>query len=266
MKATRTFADMAKGFLRRVATRLAIPISVTGVLFLMWEGVVRVFDLPRYLLPSPLDVWRVLLDDAALLGRQGFVTAQEWAMGLSLSIVAAFLLCSACYASHFVRQAIRPLLVVSQAIPYLTFAPLLLLWLGLGMTPKVVLVVLTCTFPIAAVWLDALIDARKEYEAVCAMLKMSRIRAFFAVSMPASLQGFFSGLKVSVSYAVVSATMSELIGSEAGLGVYIIRAQSTYRTDRVMAAVFVVVVASLLSTWLVERVRKRVVFWPARAR
>ncbi len=250
----------------RTATGLGTTLGVAAAVLLVWEGAVRIFELPRYLLPSPVDVARILVNDAALLGRQGLVTAQEWALGLALSIVAAFALCGACYASRCVRNSVRPLLVASQAVPYLTFAPLLLLWLGLGMTPKVVLVLLTCSFPIAAVWLDALLDARKEYEAVCAMLKMSRVRAFFAVSLPASLQGFFSGLKVSVSYAVVSATMAELIGSEAGLGVYIIRAQSTYRTDRVMAAVFVVVVASLLSTWLVEILRRRVVFWPARAR
>ena len=126
--------------------------------------------------------------------------------------------------------------------------------------------VLTCVFPIALVWLDDLLRARVEYEPVCAMLKMNPVRAFFGVWVPASLPGFFAGLKVSASYAVVSATLAELIGSEEGLGVYIIRAQSTYRTDRVMAAVAVVVVASLLSTALVEGLRGRVVFWQGKTR
>jgi len=238
-----------------------LPLAVLLVFIACWEFAVRALEVPRYLLPSPLDVARTLQEDARQLASQAFVTAQVWALGLVFSIAAAFLLCVACYASHGLRAVIKPLLVASQAVPYLVFAPLLLLWFGLGLTPKVLLVVLTCTFPLAAVWLGALEEARTKYETVCAMLKMTRAKTFFSVCLPASLGGFFTGLKVSVSYAVVAATLAELIGSEAGLGVYILRAQGSYRTDRVMAAVTLVVALSLASTALVEAVRRRVVFW-----
>jgi putative hydroxymethylpyrimidine transport system permease protein len=250
----------------RASRSFAAPLALAGAFLLTWEGIVHAWEVPPWLLPPPSRVAVTLWEDAPLLAAQGSVTALEWAVGLALSVVCAFVVCVACYASRMVRDVMRSVLVASQAIPYLTFAPLLLLWFGLGLTPKIVLVVLTCTFPIAAVWLDALLAARAEYEAVCAMLKMGRVRSFVSVSLPASLHGFFSGLRVSVSYAVVSATMSELIGSEAGLGVYIVRAQATYRTDRVMAAVILVVIASLLSTRIVDIVRARVVFWRPQAR
>lgn len=251
----------------RIRVLPAIAVAGGIALFIgIWEAAVRAFAMPRYLLPSPLDVAEVFRTDAALIARQSLVTAEEWAWGLMISVFFAFSVCSVCVASPGVRRILRPVLVASQAIPYLVFAPLLLLWLGLGMAPKVVLVVLTCVFPIALVWLDDLLRARAEYDPVCAMLKINPVRAFFGVWLPASLPGFFAGLKVSASYAVVSATLAELIGSEAGLGVYIIRAQSTYRTDRVMAAVVVVVVASLLSAALVEVLRARVVFWQGKAR
>lgn len=248
--------------LKKILWGVALAGSIVGV----WAFACAREWAPSYLLPSPLDVLAVLRDDAGVLARQGAVTAVEWTLGLALSVIIGLALCAACYASRSVTRVVRPLLVVSQAVPYLSFAPLLLLWLGLGLAPKVALVVLTCVFPIAFVWLDDLLRARNEYAPVCAMLKMSPARAFLSVSLPASLPGFFAGLKVSVSYAVVGAVLSELIGAEAGIGVYMTRAQSAYRIDRVVAAVLVIVAASLISAGVVEIVRRRVVFWEARRR
>ena len=216
---------------------------------------------PSYLVPSLFQVATVLIADAPILYRHFLVTISEWAAGLALAILFSLLLCSGAFFSRAVHGFVKPLLVVSQAVPYLIFAPLLLIWLGFGLLPKVVLIVLTCTFPISIVWLESLLSAKRHYAELICVCRLSGRRSFLRVCLPASLPGFFAGLKVSVSYAFVSAVLAELMGSEAGLGVYLARAQSSYRTDRGLACVFVVVLFSLLSTLIVQLIQKKVLFW-----
>jgi putative hydroxymethylpyrimidine transport system permease protein len=227
----------------------------------IWASLAHSGLAPSYLLPGPETVLTTLWLDRHLIGSASLISGIQWLVGLALSVLLAFGLCLACYFSKAVRELVLPLLVISQAVPYLVFAPLLLIWLGLGMAPKVTLIVLTCVFPIATVWLQDMLLAKEKYTPVAALLKMSSLKVFRSIALPASLPGFFSGLKVSVSYAVVSAVLAELIGSESGLGVYIVRAQSSYRLDRVMAAVIVIVAASLISAACVDAVRRRLVFW-----
>lgn len=231
-------------------------------LVLLWEGAVRVFALPEYLVPTPQAVLEALVSDGSLLWQHFLYTASEWLLGLVLGVALAVLIALSCFYSSSMRRLLRPLLVVSQSVPYLVFAPLLLLWLGLGLTPKVVLVVLTCVFPVALNFEEGLSDARSEYSLLVRMLRFSKLTALIHIYLPAALPQFFSGLKVTTTYAFVAAVLAELIGSEAGLGVYISRAQSSYRPDRVLAAVLLVVAISIVSNAVVARIQKRAVFWP----
>ena len=136
-----------------------------------------------------------------------------------------------------------------------------MIWLGLGMAPKVALVVLTCSFPISLVMQNDLIEAKNEYHLIVEMLQLKFMKAFFNIYLPYSLPGFFNALKISVSYSFGSAVLAELMGSESGLGIYLLRAQATFRTDKVIAAVIVIIMISLISTYAVTLIRKRVIFW-----
>lgn len=225
----------------------------------IWWLTINVFDIPNYLLPSPLEVLMVFQEDAGQISQQTSVTLVQWLIGMCISIVIGFLLAGSCFRWQRIGKLVNPVLIVSQSIPYLAFAPLLLLWLGLGMTPKIVLVVLSCSFPIALALEQGLQEARKEFHVVVTMLKMKK--PLRHVYLPASLPHFFTGLKLSASYAFVSTVMAELIGSEKGLGIYMTRAQTSYRVDRVMAAVIVIVFISLMTTIVVDTVQKKVVFW-----
>lgn len=218
-------------------------------------------EIPAYLVPLPSSVAQVLQDDSGLLWEQFKTTALECVAGLGVSVCLGFLISIVIFSSQFFKTLLRPFLVVSQSVPYLTFAPLLLLWLGLGPLPKIVLVVLTCTFPIALAFEQGLQQARAEYEVVVAMLKLKPVSAIRHVYLPYALPHFFSGLKISVTYAFVSTVLAELIGSESGLGVYMTRAQSSYRTDRVVACCAVIVAASLALSFVVNYAEKRFVFW-----
>lgn len=230
-------------------------------LLALWQASTALLGLPRYLIPSPMDIWLATCDDAKLLFSHALVTTQEWGIGLFFSMIFGVAISFSCFSSVTVRAFLHPLLVVSQSVPYLVFAPLLMIWLGLDMQPKIVLIVLTCSFPIAFVLLDGLERSREEYKTVIGLLRLSRLRAFWHVYRSAGLPFFFSGLKISVAYAYVSAVMAELIGSSAGLGVYMTRAQNSFRTDKVMAAVVIVVLLSLISTAAVEFASQKIVFW-----
>lgn len=216
---------------------------------------------PTYLFPLPSQIFRVYLEDGGVLLENLKVTAFEWSLGMFFSLIFGFLISALSFFSSFARRFFNPLLVVSQSVPYLIFAPLLMIWLGLGMAPKVVLVILTCTFPIALVLQNDLITAQKEYELVVQMLHLRRLQAFFHVYCPYALPGFFNALKISASYSFVAAVLAELIGSESGLGIYVLRSQSAYHTDKVMAAVILIVVMSILFAKVVDFLKMRVVFW-----
>jgi putative hydroxymethylpyrimidine transport system permease protein len=229
-------------------------------LFLI-EYLLKIFEVENYLFPLPSATFKALIYDSKILFENFKFTIVEWLIGLALSVFFGIFLAVICFQFKVAKKIIEPLLLVSQSIPYLTFAPLLLLWFGLGKTPKVILIVLTCAFPIALMGLQSLEKVKKEYSLLEKILKLKISQRYFHIYFKGSLSGFFGGLKISVSYAFVSAVLSELIGSEAGLGVYLLRAQTSYRVDKVMACVLVIVVFSLLSTWIVDFLQKKVVFW-----
>lgn len=248
-------------FFSSESSRLIVLLLVGVCFAFVSELLLRTFAVPDYLVPKPSQVLTVLRDDFSLLMEHFWYTSAEWAIGLILSVLFALILAVLCFFSSALEKLVHPILVISQSVPYLVFAPVLLIWLGLGMAPKVVLIVLTCVFPIASGVLDGLRAAKQEYAVVVAMLRFSPLKAFANVYFPASLSYFFTGLRMSVTYAFVSAVLAELIGSEKGLGVYIIRAQNSYRIDKVLAAVLIVVAASLVTAALTARLQHKIVFW-----
>lgn len=236
-------------------------LSVVTALLCALEAFLAQVRVPEYLVPRPSLVAIALFEDRGLLWENTLFTLKEWIVGLMASLILGIGLATVSFHVPRLRAVLHPFLVVSQAVPYMVFAPLLLIWLGLGMAPKIVLVVLTCAFPIALLLEEGFAQAREEYEVVVAMLQFSRLKAFREVYFRHALPSLFSGLKISCTYAFVSTVLSELIGSEAGLGVYMTRADNAYRTDRVVAAVVVVVATSLAATWAVDAARRKVVFW-----
>ncbi|APJ04179.1 ABC transporter permease [Silvanigrella aquatica] len=241
--------------------RLIFPALLAILLLFILEFILQKAMVPEYIIPLPSKVANVILTDWEIILQNTQVTALEWIIGIFLAILFGFLLAFCSFKFEKVRSILAPLLVISQSVPYLVFTPLLMIWLGLGMAPKVVLVVLTCSFPISIVLQQDLLNAKKEYELIVEMLHIKPIQAFFHIYLPYSLPGFFNALKISVSYSFGSAVLAELMGSESGLGIYLLRSQATYRTDKVIAAVLVIILISILSTTMVSYLRNKIVFW-----
>ncbi len=229
--------------------------------FALWHIVTAVGEIPAYILPSPITVLNTLFEDRGILWNHAQETLFEWSVGLVLSTLLALALSWFAFESTTFEKFLQRTLVVSQSVPYLTIAPLLLLWFGLGATPKIILILLTCTFPITQLTVSGLRNAQLEYGVLAAVLRLSKGKALKTIFAPAALPQFFEGVKIAVTYAFVSSVLAELIGSEAGLGVYLSRAQTAYRTDRVMAVVIVIVFFSLFCTWLVSRLAQKTLYW-----
>lgn len=222
-------------------------------------------EIPEYILPKPDSVAETLFADRWLLWVHFLDTAKNWSAGLAVSILVASSLSLMAFASKTLERHVSRFLVVSQAVPYLTVAPLLLLWFGLGSAPKIVLIVLTCSFPIAQLTLAGLHQARGKYSVLATILRLTPQKALKQLYIPAALPSFMEGVRISVTYAFVSSVLAELIGSESGLGVYLSRAQSAYRTDRVVAVVFVIVLFSLMCSWLTKAMTSKLVFWESKS-
>ncbi|NBW81655.1 ABC transporter permease [bacterium] len=232
-----------------------------AALLALWTEIVRFVEVPDYILPKPSAVAETLIADRWLLWKHLLETTEKWAIGLSSSVFVAVCISLLAFSNQTVERYITRFLVVSQAVPYLTVAPLLLLWFGLGAAPKIVLIILTCSFPIAQLTITGLKQAKGKYSVLATILRLPPGLALGRIYLPAALPSFMEGVRISVTYAFVSSVLAELIGSESGLGVYLSRAQSAYRTDRVMAVVFLIVAMSLLCSWATKFLTKKMIFW-----
>lgn len=154
-----------------------------------------------------------------------------------------------------------PLLVVTQTIPTIAIAPLLVLWMGFGMEPKITLVVITTFFPIAVGLLDGFKSADPDAVALLRSMNATRLQIFRHVKIAAALPYFFSGLRISASYAVVAAVISEWLGGFEGLGVYMTRVRKAYAFDKMFAVILLIVIVSLLLMMLVNLIRNISMPW-----
>jgi putative hydroxymethylpyrimidine transport system permease protein len=251
---------MKGNFMSRII-RWIFPVLFIALFIFILEIILKKTKVPNYIIPLPSQVVNVILTDWEIILQNTQVTALEWLLGIFLSILIGFILSFCSFKSKKIRSILGPLLVTSQSVPYLVLTPLLMIWLGLGTSPKVVLVVLTCAFPISLVLQYDLIAAKKEYQLIVEILHIKPMKAFLHIYLPYALPGFFNALKISVSYSFGSAVLAELMGSESGLGIYLLRSQATYRTDKVIAAVLVIIFVSIISTSIVSLIRDKIVFW-----
>ena len=222
-----------------------LPAGAFCLIVALWWGLSAAGVVPGYMLPSPADVAAAFVRDFGNLAAHALVSVKEAVYGLLIGTALAFVL--ACAMDRFLtlEQAVLPLLVVTQTIPTIAIAPLLVLWMGFGMEPKITLVVITTFFPIAVGLLDGFKSVDPDAVALMRSMNATRAQIFRHVKIPAALPFFFSGLRISASYAVVGAVISEWLGGFEGLGVYMTRVRKAYAFDRMFAVILLIVIVSL---------------------
>lgn len=222
-----------------------IPAVFILVLLAVWEGAVQLFQIPLYVLPSPGQVVQTLITEAGTLWGHALVTTMEAVAGIAIALVLALFLGVAMDRFPVVRQGLYPILVVTQTVPMIVLAPILIIYMGFGAAPKILTVVLMCFFPIAVSFSDGLSQVDEEYVHLVRSYGTGRWGAYRLVKIPAAVPSLLSGLKVAATYSISGAVVGEWIGSQKGLGYYLLRVKNGYLLDKVFACVLVIIVLSL---------------------
>lgn len=246
--------------LNRMVNKIA-PISALAVIILIWLLCCDFEIVPAYMLPSPIDVGKAFADNFAIMLKQASYTLQEAVYGLGIGIILAFIVATLMDRFSFIYKAVYPILIITQTIPTIAIAPLLVLWMGFGMAPKITLVVITTFFPISIGLLDGFQSADGNEINMMRSMGANRLQIFRHIKLPSATGSFFSGLRISASYAVVGAVISEWLGGFYGLGVYMTRVKKAYAFDKMFAVIVFISVISLLLMALISVLQKVAMPW-----
>ncbi len=243
------------------ARRVLMPLAAVVALLVAWEAVVDLGVVPNFLLPTPVQVVAALAEDAALLASHSLTTLAEAAVGLAAGVALGFVFAVLMDRFEAFYLAFEPLMTISQTIPTVAIAPLLVLWLGYGALPKVVLVVVSTFFPITVSLASGFRSVDPDVVDLMRTMNASRWQVFWYAKLPAAADQFFSGLKISATYAIVGAVIAEWLGGNAGLGVYMTRVRKSFSYDRMFASIIIISVLSLGLMKLVELLQRACMPW-----
>lgn len=240
--------------MRKLVNKLWRPVMVLLLLLIVWQYSVIYFKVEDWLLPSPMKIveeailsWESL--EVHFLSTL-FLSLYGFLLGTAVGLTIAILL----HRVSFIKKAIYPLLILTQNIPVIVLAPLLIIWFGFGILPKLIIITLVCFFPITISCIDGFTQTPTELKHYMKMSGANARQLFWKLEWPNSLPFLFSGLKISATYSVMGAVISEWLGAKSGIGVYMTLASSSFRTDRVFVAIFFIMMLSLLFFLVIQLV------------
>lgn len=232
-------------------------ISAVAALLLLWQLVCMAGLIPAYMLPSPWGVLQAFVNELPLLWENSLITLQEAFVGLVLGVSVGFLAALLMDAFSILYKAFYPLLIITQTIPSVAIAPLLVLWFGYEMTPKIILIVISTFFPVTVGLLDGFRSADKDAVGLLRSMGANHVQIFRYIKFPSALPQLFSGLRIAAAYSVVGAVISEWLGGFGGLGVYMTRVKKAFAFDKMFAVIFLISAISLALMALVEYAEKK---------
>ncbi|GLY03568.1 ABC transporter permease [Actinoplanes sp. NBRC 101535] len=249
----------------RAATRLAgvaLPAATLLALVALWYVLVRVYEVPPQVVPSPESVVSELGRLPEYLARQSWYTLREVWVGFAIAVVIGVGLAVAIASSTFVDQAISPILIGFNAIPKIAIGPMLVMWFGFGMQPKIFVVVLLCFFPIVLSTVAGLRSVPAEMIELAKSLDASKINTFLRVRVPWALPQFFTGLKLAISLAFVGAVVGEFIGGgRHGIGYVIVSSKAQIQTGLAFAGILLLALMSIASYYALVALERAVLPW-----
>lgn len=239
----------------------AYAVGLMIVLVILWHMSVALGWVNDFVLPYPLDVVKTLVNIWDELAEHLIMTVQEAIYGLLLAII--FSVVTAFLMDYFekVKKALFPIFLVSQTVPVILLAPLLAMWFGFGMTPKIIVVVLVCFFPIVVSLNEGLESVDRDEVDLLRSMGASPYQIFVTVKFPSAMISFFSGLKVAATYSFMGAVISEWMGGTKGIGIYYLRAKKSFDINRVFAVVLVIIIISMVIYYSVSLLQKVSMPW-----
>lgn len=232
------------------------------VLFLLvWEGGVRLFNIPRYIIPSLSSIIQEFFKHIDLIWQYTIVTGVETVVGYAIAMVIGIPLAMLVGFSKFLRQTLYPFAVALEMVPKIAFAPLFVVWFGFGFAPKMIIVFLVCFFPILLNGILGFTSLSPELGYFSRSTGATGWKMFWKIRLPAALPELFVGLKGAAVNATVGATIAEWIGGDAGLGYYIQIATGQLRMALAFAIIFVLAAIGLLLFYIVVLVERKLIPW-----
>ncbi|HWO16878.1 MAG TPA: ABC transporter permease [Solirubrobacterales bacterium] len=247
--------------------RWGLPLLLVAILVGIWQvaattgAIADALRLEDFLVPSPSEIASSLWENRSLLADNAWVTLKEVLLGFGCALVAGLSFAVALHLSETLRRAAYPLLVASQTIPIIVIAPILVVWFGYGIGPKLGIVALICFFPITVNTLDGLRSVDPDAIKMMRTLDASRRQIFIRVEAPTALPYVFSGAKIAVAVAVIGAVFGEWAGSSSGLGHLMLQDNAQLETARLFAAVVVLSAIAVALFGLLALAERRIVTW-----
>jgi NitT/TauT family transport system permease protein len=250
----------------RAVWRVARGAGAIVAVLIVWEVIVRVFHVPDYLLPPPTQIFARMVAERELLIQYMYVTLAETVLGFALAVslgVAAAILVTT---SERIKDVVMPLIVVTQLVPKVAIAPLILIWFGYGIPSKIVMAFLIAFFPIVIDMIAGLTMVEKELVDLLRSLGASRWKIFVKAQIPNSLPFLFSGMRISITLAIIGAIVGEFVGGSSGLGYLIVVATSQLKTELVFASLVVLTIVGFALFTIVGMAERFFIPWSSRER
>ncbi|RWZ58086.1 ABC transporter permease [Halobacillus fulvus] len=235
------------------------PTAVLLLLLVIWESSSRFLAIQEWLFPAPTTIIREGINGWSQYAPHLLSTIQLTLIGFAIGTLIGLAVAVILHLIPSLREAVYPLLILSQNIPIIVLAPLLVLWFGFGVLPKLIIIILVCFFPITVAAMDGFRQTNREYIHYMKMAGATRSQLFRKLEWPHAMPSIFSGLKISATYSVMGAVISEWLGASEGIGVYMTLASSSFRTDRVFVAIFLIMILSLSFFFIITQVEKRMI-------
>ena len=241
--------------------QIILPLLFFVVLVLLWQFISTKGVIAFWVVPSPQQVIQVFINYPGLIWHHLKPTLIEAISGLLISIVLGSITAIAMNLSRLIKQIIYPYLIISQTVPIIAVAPLLIIWFGYGISAKIFAVVLMCFFPIALGLYDGFRSVSIDQIRLLTSMGATPYKIFRLLKIPSALPNFFTGLKLSATYSVMGAVIGEWLGGTSGLGIYMTRATKSYQTAHIFAVIIVIVAVSLALFGIVALLDRILLKW-----
>lgn len=239
------------------------PIALIAFIIIGWELTIQLFQIKPYLVPDPLVVIRQLITDWPKLWSETLVTTYATVGGFLLSALIGVPLAMLIAYSRLIESYVYPLLVFSQSVPKIAIAPLLVVWFGFGIVPKIVTAFLLGFFPVVVSTVMGFKSVDRDMIDLVRSMKASRLQTFLKISLPFAMPSIFSGLKVSVTLAVVGAVVGEFVGANSGIGYVLQVANGNFDLPLMFAALILLSLVGVVLFVLVDMVERVMIPWHA---
>ena len=234
---------------------------LTGGMLILWQSLVSLTGVPRYILPGPVPVAYAAVDNWSVLSGHLATTIVEIIAGLLIGTLLGCSCALAMIVSSHLKRWMQPVLVVSQAIPVFALAPILVLWMGYGMASKIAMAVLIIFFPVASSFYQGLRRTEPDLLELARVMDGSLLSVLRYIVIPSAVPALASGLRVAAAVAPIGAVVGEWVGSSSGLGFYMLHANARMQIDKMFAALALLSVSSLVIYFTLDLLLDRVVYW-----